>query len=71
MTEQNGKVHVPGEPDPNPSLPDSQSKNWIRQMIAIKVNQIRRKAIRRKAIRRKIVVKKKETGCVRPIVKLF
>ena len=49
-SEKNGKVHVPGDPDPEPSSSDLSSKNLIHRMMTIPVNQLKRNSIRRKSV---------------------
>ena len=52
LPEQNGKVHVPGDPDLYPSSSDLSLENLICQMIASPVNQLKRNSIRRKIVRK-------------------
>ena len=52
LPEKNGRAHVTGDPDPDPSLSDSSSKKYlIYRMTKIHVNKIKRNAIIRKSIR--------------------
>ena len=65
VSEQNGKAHVPGDPDLDPSLSDSSSNksnslNYTNSSKSIKINMIRRK-----------VSGTQETVCVRLIAGRF
>ena len=61
-SEQNGKAHVPADPDPDPSLSDSSSNKSNFQMTQITVNQLKRNAMRRKPS------ETQETGSFRLVV---
>ena len=50
ISRENGKSHVPGDLDPDPSSSDSLSKNLIRRNISIPVNRSKIKAIRIKIV---------------------